>query len=74
MILKVKQIARLTGYTERHIRNECQAGLLPARRVPFAPKRERYEVEEADYLIWRQDSPRKRRGWQGKRPMKEVQA
>jgi hypothetical protein len=66
--MTVTEIAQLTGYTARHIREECRLGLLPARIQKATTWQEDYYViEEKDFAQWRDNPPRKRRAWKGKR-------
>lgn len=64
--MTVAEIAALTGYTARHIRQECADGLLKA-EVVYKGQRPGFQIAVTDYQIWRETPPRTRRAWKGKR-------
>lgn len=64
--MTVNEIAQLTGYTPRHIRQECKDGLLKA-EIVYTGQRPGFQIANEDYQIWRETPPRKRRAWKGKR-------
>lgn len=67
----VAQIAALTGYTERQIRNLCAAGHLKSTLTPTGYGWARYTILKSDYLEWLSNPPRPRRRWKGKRGMRK---
>ena len=54
--MTVNEIVALTGYTPRHIRQECQDGLLKA-EIVYVGRRPGFKVSEQDYQTWRETPP-----------------